>query len=199
MRSPLTTPRRHRSSLLVLACAAAVAVAGCSSSTTGGSSAAPSSPASSTPAAAPSSSAAAAALDTAATARIDEYAKATIGNGKGITGVIVGVHDPAKGDLLKAYGTSTGSTPMTTDMHYRIASVTKTFTAYAILKLLDEKKLSLDDTVSKYVADVPNGDAITLRNLLEMRSGLYDYASDPSITGRTRRTRCCPGTRSTRR
>ncbi len=66
---------------------------------------------------------------------------------------------------------------MQTDMYFRIGSVTKTFTATAILMLVDRGELDLSDTVNSVLipGKVPNGDVITIRNLLMMRSGLSDY------------------------
>ena len=72
--------------------------------------------------------------------------------------------------------------PPRADTHFRIASVTKTMTAAVILQLAQEGKLQLDDPVSKYVAEVPNGDNITLAELLEMRSGLYSFTDAPELT-----------------
>jgi D-alanyl-D-alanine carboxypeptidase len=119
-------------------------------------------------------------MDPALKGKIDAIAQGAIANG--VTGVVVGVHDPQKGDLLAAYGTAdSAGTPMTTDMHYRIASVSKSFTATAILELVDQQKVYLDDPLSKWIDNIPNGTAITLRNLLAMRSGLYDYTADPSV------------------
>jgi D-alanyl-D-alanine carboxypeptidase len=50
------------------------------------------------------------------------------------------------------------------------------------MQLAQENKLSLDDPISKYVPGVPNGDKITIAELLEMRSGLYDYTNDPIVS-----------------
>ena len=58
---------------------------------------------------------------------------------------------------------------------YQIASISKQFTAAALLLLEDEGKLSLDDTVAIYVPGVTGGDRITLRQLLSHTSGLQDY------------------------
>lgn len=69
-------------------------------------------------------------------------------------------------------------TPPRPDTHFRIASNTKTMTAAVIMLLAQDGKLSLDDPVAKYVPGVPNGDAITLIDLLRMRSGLYCYTND---------------------
>jgi len=64
--------------------------------------------------------------------------------------------------------------PMSLDMHMRVGSVTKPFLGTVILQLCDEKKLSLDDPISKYVPDVPGGDRITLRMLGSNTSGLFN-------------------------
>ena len=58
---------------------------------------------------------------------------------------------------------------------YQIASVTKTFTATAILKLAECGRLSLEDKLSKYYPDYPKGDSITIRHLLTHTSGIYNY------------------------
>ena len=59
-------------------------------------------------------------------------------------------------------------------MQFKIASQTKAFTANLILQLVGEGKVSLDDHISKWVAGVPNGDQITIRQLLNLTSGLAD-------------------------
>lgn len=61
------------------------------------------------------------------------------------------------------------------DVVYHIASVTKQFTAAAILKLCEAGKMSLDDTLSKYYPDYTIGGDITIHNLLSMQSGIPDY------------------------
>ena len=134
--------------------------------------------------AAPSASATATAGFTAdQLARIDDAAAKSLVNG--MTGAVVSVVDPARGTLLKAYGSAdTAGTPLRPDAHYRIASVTKTFTAYAVLRLVDEGKVALTDPVSRYVADIPNGDTITVRDLLAMRSGGYDFTDDKAFFDR---------------
>lgn len=74
---------------------------------------------------------------------------------------------------------------------YRIGSVTKTFLAVAMLQLVDRGLLSLDDTVAQRLPEVasivPNSAAITVRDLLQMRSGLPDYLCQESLNfpGRT--------------
>src|SRR5829696_7656996 len=54
-------------------------------------------------------------------------------------------------------------------------------TAAVIVQLAQEGKLRFDDRVSKHVQGVPNGDDITISELLQMRSGLYNYTSEPEL------------------
>src|SRR5262249_12396031 len=67
------------------------------------------------------------------------------------------------------------------DTHFRIASNTKTTTAAVIVLLVQEGKLRFNDPISKYVSGVPNGDNITISELLKMRSGLFNYTSAPEL------------------
>ena len=68
--------------------------------------------------------------------------------------------------------------PMTPEMHHRIGSVTKTFTATLLLKAAEEGLLSLDDTIDQYINGVPNGDKITLHQMSDMTSGIASYTED---------------------
>jgi D-alanyl-D-alanine carboxypeptidase len=68
---------------------------------------------------------------------------------------------------------------MKPNMHYRIASVTKTFVATVVLQLVGEGKLTLDDPIERWLPGlVPNGSAITVRELLSHTSGLFNYTDD---------------------
>jgi D-alanyl-D-alanine carboxypeptidase len=98
----------------------------------------------------------------------------------GIPGIVTGLWMPGRGNYVRATGVAdtASGTPMTTDVFVRIGSETKTFTVTALLKLVDDRKIRLDDPISKYVAGVPNGRRITLRHLAEMRSGLFPYTAD---------------------
>ena len=100
-----------------------------------------------------------------------------------IPGAVVLLRTP-QGDFTVTYGTTLlgAKSPPSADTHFRIASNTKTMTAAVIMQLAQENKLSLDDPVSKYVPRVPNGNHITIAELLEMRSGLYNYTDAPEIS-----------------
>lgn len=65
---------------------------------------------------------------------------------------------------------------------FRIGSVTKQFTASAILKLAEQGKLELSDPLSKYYPDFPGGSEITLRHLLTHTSGLHSYTAQPDFS-----------------
>ncbi len=68
--------------------------------------------------------------------------------------------------------------PMTPDMVFRIGSVTKQFTAVAILQLLEQGKLSLDDEITRFIPDYPTqGHKITIHHLLNHTSGIKSYTS----------------------
>lgn len=71
--------------------------------------------------------------------------------------------------------------PMTTDRRSRIGSVTKVFTAAAILKLAEQGKLSIDDPVSKFIPDWPRGGEVTLHHLLIHSSGIHNYTGKPEF------------------
>jgi D-alanyl-D-alanine carboxypeptidase len=100
-----------------------------------------------------------------------------------IPGAVVLLRIP-QADFTVTFGTTLlgAISPPSADTHFRIASNTKTMTAAVIMQLAQENKLSLDDPISKYVPGVPNGDNITISELLEMRSGLYNYTNDPIIS-----------------
>ncbi len=95
----------------------------------------------------------------------------------GVPGALVGIWSP-DGDYVRAFGvadTATG-TPMKTDFYSRIGSVTKTFTATALLQLVKQGRVGLGDPIAKYLDGVPGGESTTVRQLADMRSGLPDYA-----------------------
>ncbi|KOU99915.1 beta-lactamase [Streptomyces sp. XY511] len=102
----------------------------------------------------------------------------------GIPGVGVGLWIDGDDAYVRAFGTSdkTTGTPIKTDMHTRIGSVTKTFAVTGVLQLVDDGKVRLDAPISTYLDGVPGGDRITVRQLAEMRSGLYNYTEDPRWT-----------------
>ncbi|HOD13560.1 MAG TPA: serine hydrolase domain-containing protein [Spirochaetota bacterium] len=67
-----------------------------------------------------------------------------------------------------------GNRPVEPETTMMIYSMTKTFTAAAVIQLADNKKLSLDDPVSNYIPDIPYSEKITIRQLLSQTSGIPD-------------------------
>jgi D-alanyl-D-alanine carboxypeptidase len=101
-----------------------------------------------------------------------------------VPGAVILLRTP-QGEFTATYGTTRLDARIRPGAHtyFRIASITKTMTSAVILQLAQEGKLRLGDRISKYVSGVPNGHNITLAELLEMRSGLYDYTSAPEMAG----------------
>lgn len=86
--------------------------------------------------------------------------------------------------LFKGYGKAVveWDIPLAADAMFEIGSVTKQFTAAAILQLRDEGKLSLDDEITKYLPDFPTrGHKVTLRRLLDHTSGIVGLTEIPEF------------------
>jgi D-alanyl-D-alanine carboxypeptidase len=84
--------------------------------------------------------------------------------------------------LASGSGNLSPQTPMNASDRFRIGGLTKSFTATVVLQLVGENRLALGDAVEQRLPGVlPNGDDITIRQLLNHTSGLYDYAGDPAV------------------
>ena len=93
-----------------------------------------------------------------------------------VPGAVVIVKTP-KGNFSTAYGVTTyqGSTPTAYDQKIRVGSVTKSWIGTVILQMVQEGKLALTDPVAKHWPGVPDGERITIEQLLSMRSRLHNY------------------------
>jgi CubicO group peptidase (beta-lactamase class C family) len=99
-----------------------------------------------------------------------------------IPGVSIGVVREGKALLSKGYGFANLELGVsaTADTVYEILSITKQFTAAAILVLMEEGKLGLDDRLTKYLPDSPAGwKEVTIRHLLTHTSGIMDFTDIP--------------------
>jgi D-alanyl-D-alanine carboxypeptidase len=108
---------------------------------------------------------------------IDAYVQSTMVK-EHVPGVSVAVVRDGKLAFAKGYGLSDVEldVPATPDTVYEMLSVSKQFTATAILMLAEEKKLTLDDALSKHLPATPDAwHGITLRHLLTHTSGILDY------------------------
>ena len=87
--------------------------------------------------------------------------------------------------LTSGYGNIDKKTPMRATDRFRVASVTKTFVATVLLQLAGEGRLGLGDTIERWLpGPVPNGEHITVRELLNHTSGLFDVANDQGFIAR---------------
>jgi len=94
-----------------------------------------------------------------------------------LAGAAIGVMRDGKIVFLKGYGMADleDGQPVRPDTIFRMASITKQFTAAMVLKLVDQGKLSLSDPISKYFPDFPKAEGITVRHLLDHTSGIRSY------------------------
>ena len=114
-----------------------------------------------------------------------EKERKTFGGKTPVPGVLVGVWDGAGGNYIHAFGYAdlATKTPLSPADHFRIGSNTKTFVISVLLQLVDEGKLSLDDPLSRFSlgVTVPNAEHITVRELCQMRSGLFEAYDAPEF------------------
>jgi D-alanyl-D-alanine carboxypeptidase len=108
--------------------------------------------------------------------KIDSLVQTLI-NSKKSLGFMLGIKEQDKKPFLKEYGQTDLATKkaVTNNSEFRIASVTKPITAVAVMTLIENGKLKLSDTISKFFADFPNGDKITIYQLLSHTSGIPNW------------------------
>jgi D-alanyl-D-alanine carboxypeptidase len=89
---------------------------------------------------------------------------------------------------MRGFADPSKARPMRADDRFRIGSVTKTFVAALVLRLVEDGELGLDDPVERWLPGlVPGGGAITVRHLLSNTAGLFDYVEDPRVLRQTQR------------
>ena len=115
-------------------------------------------------------------LDPAVSKRIDADVH-TVLERTGAPSAVIVIVDDGRVVYRKAYGLRDVERKLAaaTDTHYEIGSITKQFTAAAILQLQEAGKLRIDDKLSKYLPEASHADEVTLRQLLSHTSGLPEY------------------------
>src|SRR4051812_44427883 len=98
----------------------------------------------------------------------------------GVPGAVLLVRD---GDqtirLTSGHGALRPKTPMRAGDRFRVGSITKTFVAAVVLQLVAERRVTLEDTVEHWLPGlVPDGERITVRELLGHTSGLFAFGGD---------------------
>lgn len=110
---------------------------------------------------------------------VDSVATAAVADQK-TAGVSVAVVKAGRPLVMKGYGFADleNDIPATSETVYRVGSLTKQFTSAAIMRLMEQGKLSLDDTLQKFLPDFPTqGNHVTVRHLLNHTSGIKSYTS----------------------
>jgi CubicO group peptidase (beta-lactamase class C family) len=121
--------------------------------------------------------------ETQLAAQIDALAQAAIAKGA-FPGVQIAVTRRGETVVSKGYGKADleGDTDMDAHAVLKVGSITKQFTAAAVLELVDQGLVSLEDPVTKYLPDYPtHGATITLHHLLSHTSGIPDYPTDGAL------------------
>lgn len=100
-----------------------------------------------------------------------------------VPGAVVGIWAPGRGTWLKAKGKADieADIDMSLTNTFRIGSISKTFNVTIILQLVDEGLLHLEDTLDEFVPWVPNSQNITIRQLCNNTSGIFNYGEDLSL------------------
>jgi len=117
--------------------------------------------------------------------RIDRYVQSEMRRYQ-IPGVSLAVLRDGKISILKSYGLANVelAVPVKPETIFQSGSIGKQFTAAAVMMLVQEGKLALDDKISKYLPDTPDTwKDITIWNLLTHTSGLGDYPDEISLRG----------------
>ncbi|WP_436489016.1 serine hydrolase domain-containing protein [Chitinophaga sp. ARDCPP14] len=112
----------------------------------------------------------------AITNSIDSLVQTLITN-KQTAGFMLGIENDHQQPFVKAYGIAdlTTGKPVNVASEFRIASITKPFTAVALMTLVEQGKVGLYDKLSKYFKDYPKGDSITIYQLLSHTSGIPNW------------------------
>lgn len=107
-------------------------------------------------------------------AKIDKLAVDTLAK-SGVPSASLAIVRDGQVVYLKAYGDARPKTAATPEMRYSIGSISKQFTAAAILLLQEQGKLSLDDKVAKFIPDLTRANEVSIRQLLSHTSGYQDF------------------------
>jgi D-alanyl-D-alanine carboxypeptidase len=112
--------------------------------------------------------------------------------GRGLVGCVVGLRwgEGAFAAASAGYSDLEAKQAMTTDRLFRIASISKTFVFALVLRLAEERRLSLDEPIARFLPELPFANQVTLRHVLMQTGGLPVWATDrveelPPATGWT--------------
>ena len=95
--------------------------------------------------------------------------------------VIVKVTQGDKVVISQAYGESITGVPATTAMHFRNGAVAFSYLGTLLMQFVDEHKIKLDDTIERWMPDLPQANKVTLKMLANQTSGYPDFETDPKF------------------
>jgi CubicO group peptidase (beta-lactamase class C family) len=95
--------------------------------------------------------------------------------------VIVKVTQGDKVVISQAFGESLDGVQATMAMHFRNGAVAFSYLGTLLMKFVDEKKIKLDDTLNRWMPDLPEANKVTLKMLANQTSGYPDYETDPKF------------------
>ncbi len=119
--------------------------------------------------------------------RIDVAIRAATGGTKGLSPALsVAVVEQGRIVYERAFGVTdlAAKTPATTAARFRVASVTKMFTAVAVMQLVEQGRIGLDAPLATYLPAAPHAREVTIRQLLTHTSGLWNYGDAAFSSGR---------------
>src|SRR5213596_3976287 len=93
--------------------------------------------------------------------------------------VIVKVTQGDKVVISQAFCESVTGVPATTAMHFRNGAVAFSYLGTLLMEFVDENKIKLDDTIDRWMPDVPEANKVTLKMLANQTSGYPDFETDP--------------------
>ena len=113
------------------------------------------------------------------TSRIDSLMQALDNNNKTMASVTITKNGVVEYSRAIGFIDNTGTKPVNSkpETRYRIGSISKMFTTVMILQLIEEKKLSLETPLSAFFKKIPNAETITIENLLNHHSGLFNFTN----------------------
>src|SRR5215213_1331277 len=95
--------------------------------------------------------------------------------------VIVRVTIDGQEVVTEALGESMTGVPATTDMHFRNGAVAISYVSTLLLRLVDQKVVTLDDPLATWMPDLPDADQVTLRMLANMTAGYPDFVQNSKL------------------
>src|SRR3954464_10291050 len=94
--------------------------------------------------------------------------------------VIVKVTQGDQVVIRQAFGTSMDGVPATTDMHVRNGAVAFAYLGTLLMQFVDEHKVTLDDTIDRWMPELPEADQVTLKMLANQTTGYPDFETNPA-------------------